>query len=91
VSDLFNVLTGLSRQQDFGRLIVAPMNLRNWILEMVQREIDHAVAGRAARIILKLNSLVDRLCRGPVRGCACRGAVDLIIRGICSLWPGVDG
>jgi polyphosphate kinase len=92
VSDLFNVLTGLSRQQDFRRLIVAPMNLRNWILEMVQREIDHAVAGRAARIILKLNSLVDPACVAALYAAARAGVrVDLIIRGICSLWPGVDG
>jgi polyphosphate kinase len=92
VSDLFNVLTGLSRQQDFRRLIVAPMNLRNWILEMVQREIDHAAAGRPARTILKLNSLVDPACVAALyaaaRACV---RVDLIIRGICSLWPGVDG
>jgi polyphosphate kinase len=92
VSDLFNVLTGLSRQQDFRRLIVAPMNLRNWILEMVQREIDHAGAGRPARIILKLNSLVDPACVAALYAAARAGVrVDLIIRGICSLWPGVDG
>src|SRR5450759_386860 len=62
VSDLFNVLTGLSRQQDFRRRIVAPMNLRTWSLDMIQRETDHAGAGRPAMIILKLNSLVDPAC-----------------------------
>jgi len=92
VSDLFNVLTGLSRQQDFRRLIVAPMNLRNWILDMIRRETDHARAGRHARIILKLNSLVDPACVAALYEADQAGVeVDLIIRGICSLWPGVDG
>src|SRR5664279_6419447 len=62
VSDLFNVLTSLSKQRDFRRLIVAPMNLRNWILAMIARETDNARAGRHARIMLKLNSLVDAEC-----------------------------
>jgi polyphosphate kinase len=90
VSDLFNVLTGLSRQRDFRRLVVAPMNLRNWILQMIQRETDHARAGRRARIILKLNSLVDPACVAALYDAWKAGVqVDLIIRGICSLWPGV--
>jgi polyphosphate kinase len=92
VSDLFNVLTGLSRQRDFRRLIVAPMNLRNWILAMIQRETDHAKAGKPARIILKLNSLVDPACIAALYEARQAGVtVDLIIRGICSLWPGVPG
>jgi polyphosphate kinase len=90
VSDLFNVLTGLSRQRDFRRLIVAPMNLRRWILDMTQREADHARAGRPARIILKLNSLVDPACVAALYAARQAGVeIDLIIRGICSLWPGV--
>jgi polyphosphate kinase len=92
VSDLFNVLTGLSRQRDFRRLIVAPMNLRTWILAMIERETDHARAGRTARIVLKLNSLVDPACIAALYAAAQAGVqVDLIIRGICSLWPGVPG
>ncbi len=92
VSDLFNVLTGLSRQRDFRRLIVAPMNLRTWILAMIQREMDHAAAGRKARIVLKLNSLVDPACVAALYAADQAGVkVDLIIRGICSLWPGVPG
>ena len=90
VSDLFNVLTGLSRQRDFRRLIVAPMNLRNWILAMIQRETDHARAGKPARIVLKLNSLVDPACVSALYAAWQSGVqVDLIIRGICSLWPGI--
>ncbi|MGA2513118.1 MAG: polyphosphate kinase 1 [Candidatus Limnocylindrales bacterium] len=92
VSDLFNVLTGLSRQRDFRRLIVAPMNLRNWILEMIGRETDHARSGREAHIVLKLNSLVDPACIAALYAAWQAGVqVDLIIRGICSLWPGIPG
>jgi polyphosphate kinase len=90
VSDLFNVLTGLSRQRDFRRLIVAPMNLRNWVLEMIRREADHARSGRPAHIILKLNSVVDPACVAALYAAREAGVeIDLIIRGICSLWPGV--
>ena len=90
VSDLFNVLTGLSRQHDFRRLIVAPMNLRSWILDMIARETEHARAGRRARIILKLNSLVDPACIESLYEAARAGvSIDLIIRGICSLLPGI--
>ncbi len=92
VTDLFNVLTGLSRQRDFRRLIVAPMNLRTWILQMIGREADHARAGRPARVILKLNSLVDPACIAALYAARQAGVrVDLIIRGICSLWPDVPG
>jgi polyphosphate kinase len=92
VSDLFNVLTGLSRQRDFRRLIVAPMNLRNWVLDMIKREADHARVGRPARIIIKLNSLVDAACVNALYEAHAAGVeIDLIIRGICSLWPGIPG
>ena len=92
VSDLFTVLTGLSRQRDFRQLIVAPMNLRNWVLEMIARETEHARAGKDARIVLKLNSLVDPACVEALYTASQAGVkVDLIVRGICSLWPGVAG
>jgi polyphosphate kinase len=92
VSDLFNVLTGLSRQRDFRRLIVAPMNLRNWIISMIERETEYARAGKPARIVLKLNSLVDPACVAALYAAARAGVqVDLLIRGICSLWPHVPG
>ena len=59
VTDLFNNLTGLSRQRTFRRLLVAPHSLRSRFLDLVEREIGHAAAGRPARIILKLNAIVD--------------------------------
>jgi polyphosphate kinase len=92
VSDLFNVLTGLSRQRDFRRLIVAPLGLRDWILAMIEREVGHARAGRPAGMIIKLNSLVDPQCVEALYGAAAAGVdVKLLIRGICSLWPGIAG
>jgi polyphosphate kinase len=92
VSDLFNVLTGLSRQRDFRRLIVAPMNLRPWILDMIGRETNHARSGAKARVVLKLNSLVDPACIAALYQAAQAGVqIDLLVRGICSLWPEVSG
>ena len=92
VTDLFNVLTGLSRQQTFRRLLVAPHSLRSRFVELVDREIAHAEAGREARIVLKLNSLVDvpsieALYRASQAGVR----IDLIVRAACSLLPGVPG
>src|SRR6185437_11625916 len=62
VTALFNILTGLSRQRDFRRLIIAPTGLRDRFVELVEREIQHAVAGRPSGIVLKMNSLLDRAC-----------------------------
>jgi polyphosphate kinase len=89
VTELFNVLTGLSRQQTFRRLLVAPHSLRSRFLELVEREVGHAKAGREARIVLKLNALVDHesivaLYRASQAGVR----IDLIVRAACSLQPG---
>ncbi|TMF34576.1 MAG: polyphosphate kinase 1 [Chloroflexi bacterium] len=92
VTDLFNVLTGLSRQRSFRRLLVAPHSLRSRFLELVDREIEHAALGREARIVVKLNAIVDqpaiealyRASRAGVR-------VEVIARAACSLLPGVKG
>jgi len=92
VSDLFNILTGLSRQRTFLRLLVAPMTLRTRFLELVDREIEHAVAGRPARIVLKMNALVDRACVEALYRASAAGVdIELIIRGACTLIPGVHG
>src|SRR5438093_299572 len=92
VTDLFNVLTGLSRQRTFRRLLVAPHSLRSRFLELVDREIEHAALGREARIVVKLNAIVDqpaiealyRASRAGVR-------VEVIARAAFSLLPGVKG
>jgi polyphosphate kinase len=90
VTDLFNVLTGLSRQRQFRRLLVAPDTLRPRVLDLIEREIGHATAGRGGRIIFKLNAIVDPACIEALYRASAAGVdVDLITRGICSLWPGL--
>jgi polyphosphate kinase len=90
VTDLFNILTGLSRQRDFRRLIVAPTGLRDRFLQLVDREIEHAGAGRPASIVLKMNALLDRACVEALYRASAAGVdIDLIIRGACTLIPGV--
>jgi polyphosphate kinase len=92
VTELFNVLTGLSRQQTFRRLLVAPHSLRSRFLELVEREVGHAKAGHEARIVLKLNALVDQLSIGALYRASQAGVrIDLIVRAACSLQPGVRG
>jgi polyphosphate kinase len=90
VTDLFNILTGLSRQRDFRRLLVAPLTLRSGFLDLVEREIGHAAAGRPARMILKMNAIVDVACVEALYRASMAGVeIDMIIRGACSLLPGV--
>ncbi len=92
VTDLFNVLTGLSRQRVFRQLLVAPMTMRTRFLEMVEREATAARAGQPARIVLKLNSLVDNQVIEALYEASRAGVeIDLIVRGACCLVPGVEG
>jgi polyphosphate kinase len=92
VTDLFNVLTGLSRQRTFRRILVAPHSLRSGFLELVEREVAHAAAGRPARIVLKLNAIVDTPVIEALYNASNAGVdIDLIIRAGCSLQPGVPG
>jgi len=92
VSDLFNILTGLSRQRTFQRLLVAPMTLRPRFLELVDREVEHVAAGRPGRIVLKMNALVDRACVEALYRASTAGVdIELVIRGACTLIPGVAG
>jgi polyphosphate kinase len=92
VTDLFNVLTGMSRQKSFRCLLVAPHSLRRRFLELVDREIAHAEAGRPAGIVLKLNAIVDVPCIDALYRASRAGVpVDLIVRGACSVQPGVEG
>ena len=90
VTDLFNVLTGLSRQGSFRSLLVAPMTLRSRFIEMVEREAAYARAGHPARIVLKVNSLVDNQVIEALYEAGKAGVdIDLIVRGACCLVPGL--
>ncbi len=92
ISELFNFLTGFSRQTDFRKLLVAPLNLREGILERIQREIKCFKRTGKGRIIFKLNSLVDPEVIEALYEASIAGLkVDLIVRGICCLRPGVGG
>jgi polyphosphate kinase len=92
VSDLFNSLTGFSRQRLYRKLLVAPSNMRDRFLELIAREAEHARAGRGGRIVAKMNSLVDADVIAALYRASDAGAdVDLIVRGICCLRPRVPG
>lgn len=89
-SELFNRLTGYSTQTRYRKLFVAPENLRREIATRIEREIDHAKAGRKTHIIFKMNSLVDKTMIQLLYKASMAGVrVDLIIRGICCLRPGL--
>jgi len=90
--DLFNYLTGFSKQQHFRRLLVAPVTLRRRMQELIQREIDHARAGKPAAIKAKMNALVDPGMISLLYEASQAGvSIDLVVRGMCSLRPGVEG
>jgi len=92
VSDIFNYLTGYSKQKEYRKLIVAPVNMRNKVIEMIEREIANVKAGGAGKIIWKLNSLVDPTVISALYEASNNGVkIDLIIRGICCLVPNVPG
>jgi polyphosphate kinase len=92
VTDLFNVLTGLSRQRSFRRLLVAPHSLRSRFLQLVDREVAYARVGHDARIVLKLNALVDVAVIEALYLASQAGVrIELIVRGACSLQAGIPG
>ena len=92
VSDLFNALTGYSRQETYRRLLVAPSGLRDAILARIEREIDHQQQGRGGHIAMKMNSLVDPACIEALYRASRAGVtIELQIRGICCLRPGLEG
>lgn len=89
---LFNVLTGYAELPKMHQLVVAPFNLRQHILERIAAEIAHAEAGRPAGIIAKMNSLVDgEVIEALYRASQAGVKIELIVRGICCLRPGVPG
>jgi polyphosphate kinase len=92
VSDVFNYLTGYSKQKEYRKLFVSPVNMREKMLEKVFREIENVNAGKEGKIIWKLNSLVDPQTISALYEASNAGVkIDLIIRGICCLVPDVEG
>lgn len=92
LSRLFNLLTGYARPAGFTHLVVAPMDLRRGMIDRIRREAAHARAGRPARMIAKLNALVDpKIIRELYAASQAGVEIDLILRGICCLEAGVPG
>lgn len=92
VSELFNFLTGYSRQSHYRKLFVAPFELRANLVRLIEREIEHASEGRPAHIIMKMNACVDPKMIDHLYTASISGVkIDLIVRGMCALRPGVPG
>ena len=92
LTDLFNFLTGYSRQKAYRKLLVAPFTLRDRMAALVQREIDIAQGGGQGKIVAKMNSLVDYAMIKLLYEASQAGVqIDLVVRGICCLRPGIPG
>ncbi len=92
VAELFNALTGAARSPDYRKAIVAPDHMRNWFLREVERTVEAHRNGLDARIVLKMNSLVDARCIRALYAASQAGVrVDVNVRGICCLRAGVPG
>ncbi len=90
-TEFFNYLTGYSRQQNYRRLLISPVNLREKLTALIERETANARTGRPARIIAKLNRLADPNIIQTLYDASAAGVeIDLIVRGICMLRPGVS-
>jgi polyphosphate kinase len=91
-TDLFNYLTGYSAKKDYNKLLVAPVNLRRRMEELIDREIEHQQAGGCGHLIFKMNALVDpRMIRKLYQASQAGVKIDLIVRGMCCLRPGIPG
>jgi polyphosphate kinase len=92
VTELFNMLTGYTRPREFRHLVIAPTGMRDAFRDRIRREAAHARHGRPGRIIAKMNSLVDRALIEELYLASQAGvSIDLIVRGICCLRPGIPG
>lgn len=92
VSNLFNYLTVYHEPKHINKSLIAPINLRQRMFEMIDREIDHARLGRKARIIAKINRLADQDIVNRLYEASQAGVeIDLIVRGVCTLRPGIPG
>ena len=91
-TDLFNFLTGYSAQRNFRKLLVSPNSLRSKLEELIEREVTNHAAGKPAQLIFKTNALVDKpLIKLLYKASQAGVKVDLIIRSMCSLRPGIEG
>jgi polyphosphate kinase len=91
-SELFNYLTGYGQDHAHERFLMAPMSIRPGIEGFIRREIEHARAGRPARMILKMNALVDLVTARLLYEASQAGVrIDLLVRGMCTLRPGIPG
>jgi polyphosphate kinase len=92
VSEVFNFLTGYSNKRSYNALLVAPVGLRQGFKAMIDREIEHAQSGRPARIIIKNNAVADQgMIKALYRASQAGVKVDMIVRGVCCLRPGIPG
>ncbi|HVT98078.1 MAG TPA: polyphosphate kinase 1, partial [Acidobacteriaceae bacterium] len=92
VHSVFNYLTAHSESDDYRPLLVAPLTLAESFIRLIHREAEHAAAGKPARIIAKMNSLLEQSIVEALYAASHAGVqVDLIVRGICSLRPGIKG
>jgi polyphosphate kinase len=92
VADLFNSLTGYARPQEFRKALVSPQYLREGIISEIERTVEAHESGEDARIVMKMNSLVDARCvRALYRASQAGVKIDLNVRGICRLRPGIEG
>jgi polyphosphate kinase len=92
VTELFNMLTGYTRPRRFRHILMAPTGMREAFQQRIRREADHARRGEPARLVAKMNSLVDRTLIEELYGASQAGVrIDLIVRGICCLRPGIPG
>ena len=91
-SEVFNYLTGYSNQKSYREMVVAPVQLRTKLVDLIMREAEHARAGRPAQIIIKVNSVTDdQMIRVFYRASQAGVPIDIVARGICSLRPGIPG
>ncbi len=91
-AELFNSLTGYSDKTDYLTLLVSPVTLRERMLRMIEREAEHARRGEPARLIFKMNQLTDGpIIRALYRASQAGVRIDLLVRGVCCLRPGIPG
>jgi polyphosphate kinase len=92
LSRLFNQLSGYAPKTSFKRLLVAPRSLRSGLVDRIEQEVEHHRAGRPSGVRIKVNSIVDEVLIDALYRASTAGVqVDLVVRGICSLRPGVPG